>query len=416
MAESFGGLLRNCREHADLSIGELAKRINYSKSHISKIENGHKQPTEMFARQCDRVLGADGALTSAAPAREHAVQPGRTGDVWVLELEQDGGLRFAELPRRQVLAGAGALLGYAVTRGSRPTVDEQTIAVLRASFDHFRLLGTMTSPAVVLGSVIAQVHTLRGLAADNPEPVRADLLLLAARVAEYVGWMSQEVGREIDALRWTDRAVDLAAGQDPHFQSFAAFRQAEIALYQHNPHRTIELARHAQEDRAASARQRGLAARCEAQGHALAGDVRGFEVAMERAATLLAVREPSNGPVLGSSVPDEVGLVRGWGLYDLGDPGAAADLLDRHLGAIPPAARRARARFGVRRALAHAQHGDLDQACVTAREVLADVAQVDSATIRLDLAELSRTLGRWHTHRDARELRHEVVALLGTRG
>jgi tetratricopeptide (TPR) repeat protein len=186
-----------------------------------------------------------------------------------------------------------------------------------------------------------------------------------------------------------------------------------MAMYRNDARQTVEFARRAQQDKDAGPRILGLAARCEAQGHALAGDVHGYEEALDRAASLLAVPQQSNGPVLGSaSVPDEIALVRGWSLYDLGRPGDAAELLDEQLVAIPPAARRARARFGMRRALAHAQYGNVDQACAAAAEVLADAVQVDSATIRQDLRELSRTLGRWHTHRVASDLRQELITML----
>jgi transcriptional regulator with XRE-family HTH domain len=413
MVDSFGALLRKYRLDAGISLRKLAREINYSQGQVSKVENGLKPPTAMFAKLCDRVLGTDGALAAALPPQPSRTEPAKPDEVWVLGLDESGALHYAELPRRQVLAGAGALLGYAVTRGGRPAVDEQTFAALRASFDQNRALGTMTSPAIVLAPVIAHVHTLRTLAIDSPEPMRSDLLLLASRGAEYAGWMSQEAGRETDALRWTDRAVTLAVGRDPHLASFALFRQAEMAMYQHDPMRTVELARRAQEDHSASPRIRGLAARCEAQGHALAGDVRGFEEALERAVDLLAVREPDQGPVLGSaSVRDDMALVRGWSLYDLGQPREAAELLDEQVAMIPRSARRARARFGIRRALAHAQSGEIDQACAAAREVLVDAAQVDSATIRLDLRELSRTLGRWHTHPTVRDLRQELVTML----
>lgn len=413
MTESFGALLRKYRLDAGISLRQLAKRINYSQGQVSKVENGLKPPSPMFAKLCDRVLGTDGLLAAALPPQPDQTEPAQPDEVWVLGLDESGALHYAELPRRQILAGASALLGYAVTRSGRPIVDEQTFAVLRASFDQNRALGTMTSPAMVLAPVIAHLHTVRTLAVDSPEPVRSDLMLFGARVAEYAGWMSQEAGRETDALRWTDRAVTLAAGRDPHLASFALFRQAEMAMYRHDPMRTVELARRAQQDRTASPRILGLAARCEAQGHALAGDLRAFEVAMERATELLAVREPADGPVLGSaSVPDEVALVRGWALYDLGQPREAAELLDEQLAMIPKSARRARARFGIRRALAHAQSGEIDQACAAAREVLVDAAQVDSATIRLDLRELNRTLGRWHTHPAVRDLRQELVTLL----
>ena len=417
VAESFGSLLRKLRTDAGVSMSELSRRINYSKSQVSKIENGVQRPSAMFAKLCDSALDSHGVLAAAVgrASRTAAEPPAGDGEVWVMELDESGEVRFNQLPRRQVLA-AGAVLGFAITRGPRPVTDERTLAVLRSSFDQFRTLGTMTSPTVVLAPVIAQVHTLRTLAATNPEPMRSELLLLASRVAEYAGWMSQEAGNEADALRWTDRAVAFAAGRDPHLASFALFRRAEIALYQHDPIRTIELAQRAQRDTAAGPRILGLAARCEAQGYALAGDLRGYQEALERAAGLLATRAPGDGPVLGSaSVPDEVALVQGWSLYDLGRPREAADILDRQVATIPPGARRARARFGARRALAHAQHGDIDEACAVARDMLDDAAHVDSATVRLDLRDLARTLARWHTNAAVRELYPDLVMMLNVR-
>ncbi|TDV51052.1 helix-turn-helix domain-containing protein [Actinophytocola oryzae] len=413
MEPTFGELLRRYRLDAGISLGELARRINYSKAHVSKIENGHKRANAMFAKQCDRALGTDGRLAAVVPPRTRAASaPEPPDDVWVIELDQ-GSLRFTELPRRQVLAGAGALLGFAGTRNTRPVIDPVTFSALRTSFDQFRTLGTMTSPSVVLAQVIAHVHTLRTLAAENPEPMRTDLMLLASRVAEYAGWMSQEAGDDSGATRWTDWSARLAGDLDPHLASFALFRHAEIALYRNDAHQTVELARRAQEDTTADPRILGLAARCEAQGHALAGDVRGFEEALDRAATLLALPQHTSGPVLGSaSVANQIALARAWALYELGRPGDAAALLDQQMAGIPETARRARARFGVRRALAHAQHGDVDQACVATREVMSDIAQVDSATVRIDLRELSRTLGRWHSHRPAGELRQELVSML----
>ncbi len=409
----FGTLLRNLRVAAGMSLGELARQTNYSKGQISKVENGHTKPSEGLARQCDHVLRTGGALAARLRQEPRRVETAPPEDVWVLELEE-GSLRYTEVPRRQVLAGAGALLGYAMTRRSAvPAVDDRTFALLRETFDHHRAFGTMASPALVIGSVIAQLHTLRTLLADHPEPMRSQLVLLAARVAEFAGWMSQEAGREADAVRWTERAVAMAEPYDPHLASFALFRHAEVAMYRRDPARTIELALMAQRDKAAGPRILGLAARIEAQGHALAGDVSGYERALDRATDLLATREEDTQPVLGpASVPDDLSLVRGWSLFDLGRPGEAAELLDRQLAVIPPAARRARARFGVRRALAHAQGGELDQACQAAREVLPDVALVDSATIRLDLVELVRTLNRWHSHRAVRELQVELTPLL----
>lgn len=420
MAESFGGRLRELRLAAGISMGELAGRINYSKSYLSKIENDLKPPTVTLAKLCDNAVGADGALIALAKPSHRSVQVDEVPDddkVWVMTLESSGALRFDQIDRRHLLASAGgAVLGFALPRGHRPAVDQAVIAGLRASFDHYRWLGVQTSPAAVLPQVIAHVHTLRMLVADSSEPARSELLLLASRVAEYAGWMSQEAGDERTALWWTNRAVRFAeAGQDRQLASYALVRHAELALYRQDPISTVELAERAQASDNAGPRVAGLAARCEAQGHALAGNFDAYQRALDRAATLLALPDPSDGrnPVLGSSnMVDPVSLVRGWALCDLGRPAEAAAALDRSVGRIPVAARRTRARFGVRRALAHALNGEVDQASEVIGDVLDDVARVDSATVRMDLGQLARTLIRWHNHGTVRDMYPRLTEVL----
>lgn len=418
MTESFGTRLRTLRMAAGMSMGELARRINYSKSHVSKIENGIKRPNLMLAKLCDVALETGGALTALVPATEKAdIRP--TGDerVWVMELDESGELRFDQTSRRHVLAGAGTMLGFALHRGARPAVDEQVVAGLRSSFDQLRALGRIVGPAVVLGQVIALVHTMRTLAADDdPEPGRSELLLLAARGAEYAGWLSQELDNDRAALWWTDRAVGFAAAAgDRDLANYALVRRAELALYRQDAIGTVSLARQAQADPDITPRVLGLAARCEAQGHALAGDQDGCQSALDRAAGFLAVEDPDGAAALGStSVPNELDLARGWALFDLGRPGHAAEVLDHAVAQIPDSARRARARFGARRALAYAQNGDVDRACVLAGQVLDDTAHVDSATVRQDLRQLARLLARWRDVESVREIYPTLTAALHT--
>jgi len=422
MQALFGIRLRESRSAAEMSLGELAKRIHYSKGYLSKIENGIKPPSAVLARLCDDVLEAGGALAALVPA------PGTQateiddinddGEVWIMSLDGTGGLRFQLVDRRHVLiTGASALAGFAVARGvSSPTIDERIVPEFRTAFDQVRRLGVLTSPALVLPSVATHVNALRTYAVSAEGQYRSELLLLASRFAEYAGWMGQEAGDDRAALWWTEKAVSFAAaGGDNGMARYALVRQAEIALYRHDATATIELARRAQHGPAVPPRILGLAARCEAQGHALNGDHGACLRSLDRAAALLdaARGEPASGPVLGSAnTLDPVSLATGWSLYDLGQPAKAADVLDREVARILPAARRPRARFGVRRALAHAASGEVDHACALAHEALLDYAHVDSATIRLDLRQLNRTLSRWRGHRPVRDLTPSLAAAL----
>jgi len=394
VVESFGTLLRECRDGAGISLAELAKRVNYSKGYLSKIENGVKPPNATLARLCDSTLGAGGSLVDAARATRRNT-PG-------------------QLDRRQVLA-ASAAAGIALAGGPRPVPDEGVMTGLRTSFEHLRRLGGQTSPAVVLEPLVAQVRTVHGLAREIPEPTRSRLLLLAARIAEYTGWMSQEAGNEQGALWWTRYAAETAiAGGDREIASYAFVREAGLALYRQDPVATVELAQQAQRTGNASVRTLGLAARREAQGHALAGDRASYERALDRAAGFMAVVTVDTGayPVLGSTAPDPLGLAHGWALCDLGRVGEAAEVLDRELAKVPATSRRTRARFGVRRSLAYGLAGEVDQSCLTLAETLDDAEHVDSATVRTDLRELTRCLGRWRSHGTARAIYPELNRVL----
>lgn len=408
MTETFGIQLRRRRLEAGLSLAEFSKKIIYSKSYLSKIENDQKPPTRDFAGRCDDALEAGGSLVSMVAVTPEPVAP----DV------DEGGPRLHELWGDQRPAGAPDLLGFRLARGGEPVVDDLVVTSLRASFDQLRALGTITRPVDVIGQVLAHLNALRSMSATKSEPTRSNLLRLAARSAEYAGWMCQEGGNEDAAKWWTDRAAQLSIeGGDNSLATFTLVRHAELAMYRQDAISTVELTTRAQTNRDAGPRVLGLAARCEAQGHALAGDRDAFERALERAMTLLTTPEPTGvaSPLLGSStVSDQVALARGWSLYELGDPGAAAELLDQQVPAIAVTARRARARFGARRALAHAANGEIEHACAITHGVLDDVAHVDSATVRLDLGRLARTLIRWHTSPAVRDVHPLLIRALHT--
>lgn len=390
MAGTFGELLREQRIAAGLSMGQLAKLIHYSKGYLSKIENDLKPPTPTVARLCDGALDVGGRLIEAAM---------HTSPV---------------LGRRQVLV-AGTMLGVgALAGGPRPVPGEEVIAGMRTSFEHLRGLGLQTSPMVLNEPLKALQHTVHGMARENTGPVGTTLLKLAARIAEYTGWMCQESGDEQGALWWTRQASELSrAAGDPDIASYAFVREAGLALYRQDAQSTINLAQQAQWIGRAGARVLTLAARREAQGHALAGDRYATERTFDRALQLVDAAPPDCPyPPLGPSAPDALELARGWALSDLGLNAEAAIVLDRQLALVPVTSRRTRARFGTRRALAHALSGEVDQSCRTFAETIDDVAHVDSATIRTDLRQLTRTLGRWHNHDAVRKICPDLKRLL----
>jgi DNA-binding XRE family transcriptional regulator len=59
----FGEEMRKYRILSGLSLGETAKRVNYSKGYLSKVENGQKPPNSTLARLLDTEFDAKGELS-----------------------------------------------------------------------------------------------------------------------------------------------------------------------------------------------------------------------------------------------------------------------------------------------------------------------------------------------------------------
>lgn len=345
MPPTFGQEVRRLRAERGLSLTQMTERVPYSKGHLSKIENGQVQPNPHMARLFDDALQAEGRL-----------------------------IELADAPARPIPS------------------DDTTLRTFGSMFEHHRALGHRHSPEIVLPSLRFQVDVLSSMArsADDPGLGRA-LWLLAARYAEYSGWMEQERGDDASAAELTRKAVQYAAkGGDLELEAWALVRAAEFALYRGDARGTVSFARRAGEFRFPAVQ--AAAAQREALGFALAGVEDRCEDALDRAEELQqALRESSYGT---KSLVDQVAVMRAWSFYDLGRHAEAAAILDTQLPLIAPNSLRARTRFGLRRALAHAAAGDVDHACDLVTGLLDDIRQVQSATVHTDLTAFSKLLSR----------------------
>ncbi|MFB7026281.1 MULTISPECIES: helix-turn-helix domain-containing protein [unclassified Streptomyces] len=398
----FGAELRRLREDAGMTLKQLAEVTTYSTGHLSKIERGVNPPTMNLAQCCDAYFNAGGRLRRLF-----------SGEV------QSAVSRPRPARRRVIATGVGSLLAARMADGGGAGhVGDQNLppgALFQEQLRQMKRLGQSLAPAAMLPVLRSQAFTVTTLASRTIGPSRADLFITASRFAEYVGWMAQENGDETTALRATAEAVELAqAGGDTDLADYALVRRALVTYYGGDALRTIALARQAQRS-AAPPRVRGLAAQREAQGHALAGDERACGRALERARDLLAADvEPSVGPVLGTTqLKDPVSMVEGWCLYDLGRPRQAADVLERQCRRIAPHALNTRARYGLRHALALAASGEIERSCETAREPLAFMSVVSSATVRTDVRRLDREWSRFRGNPAVRGLRPALANVLG---
>ncbi|WP_327588215.1 helix-turn-helix domain-containing protein [Nonomuraea sp. NBC_00507] len=417
----FGRELRRRRLAASLTLTGLSKLVHYSKAQLSKVERGLKAPSQELARLCDTALGAAGDLAALVPIRPTAtgVTEARSSEeeVWLMQLSGNGQSWFQPLSRRQVMAmGVASVASMSIGRQdiAFPAEDTTLLGMSRALFDHYRQLGQVAGPELLLPALIAQIHSLQELSSRTGPSTGVGLLRLASRYAEYAGWMMQEIGNDQAALWWTRRAIDLAAaGGDRDLAAYGHVRHALVTLYRDDPPQTIELAKRAQST-GLPPRIRGLAAQREAQGHALAGDYDSCMRSLDQARALLDQHVPNpKSPVIGTTnLSDPVGMITGWCLHDLGRPQEAAEVIGRQLAFVPPQALRTRARYGMRHALAHAMAGEIEHACHLASQLLGNAITVSSATIAQDMRALSRTLARHPKNPAACELAPELASVL----
>ncbi|MEV7213086.1 helix-turn-helix domain-containing protein [Kitasatospora cineracea] len=432
----FGAELRRLREGNGLSLDGLARQLSYSKGYLSKVESGRRKPSQELARRCDALLGAEGRLQQLAARPEPAARPAahRTGpgagprprDTADPDPGYPGhghpGAGLAEYrPGRPGREGLPAALLpapdlLAAVPPRRPTaLDPGVPALLREQLVQYRALGQHLDPALLVPALQVQSETAVRIALRCDGRARAELLLIAAHFIEFGGWMAQEAGDRHTALAHTERAAELArAGGNRHLAGYALVRRALITFYAGDAAATVALATAAQ-DRRLPPRIRGLAALREAQGHALGGDRNRCLRGLERAEVLLdtAAADRDEGPVIGSAnIADPAAMTTGWCLFDLGHARRAAEVLDRECARIPLLATRARIRYGLRRALAHAGAGEAEHACAVAAEQLGALADVPSATVATDLRRLDRELRRFRANRAVREFQPLLLRAL----
>jgi transcriptional regulator with XRE-family HTH domain/tetratricopeptide (TPR) repeat protein len=145
---TFGTKLRELRKRAHLSLADLSELVHYSRSLLSRVENGHARPQRTLAELCDQALQADGELLSLLPANARPRRRGRgqgycaLPDDTALFAGREDELRLL----REFLAGtSGAVAGRLETHTvcaihGMPGVGKTALAVraahqMRAQFD-----------------------------------------------------------------------------------------------------------------------------------------------------------------------------------------------------------------------------------------------------------------------------------------
>lgn len=471
--------LRTRREDAGLSLRVLAGRSGYSKSYLSRVENGRRSPPTAVLRLYAALpaLDADRPATRVSRSSQRAAAPDgpRLEHAWfgaevrrlrlaagkslntlgaevflsrsqLGKIEQGEARGDCDLARRldQALETHGRLAAlYAAERARigpvAPDTDilnhsgggvagrgadrAETAATAAAVLQALRIRSHQAGPLSILdelGEGIVDLHTVAGAAARGGQ---GPVWTVTLHYAELLGWSAQEIGNDAIALRWTHRVAKWArALDDADALGYALVRLSQQARRRGDAAQASHLAGQAAAVHGISPRVARFAAQREAQACALAKDEPAFHRAVDRYHALPADTPPApTAPPAATwgPVPDPVfeqsRLFEATCLVDLGDFRTAAKLFDQDMARLE-APRTGYARLAVRQAIASAQVGEPERACEIVYGVMGTVARQGSASLRSDLKLLNRTLNRYRSSPAVLELLPDLAALTRAAG
>lgn len=268
-------------------------------------------------------------------------------------------------------------------------------------------------PVQALPSTLSVIAAVDVTARAVSLPVRRQLLTLAARAAEFAGWLYRDAGALDQATYWYDRATEWAQeAHNPAMQGYVLLRKSQLAYDTRDPIRVLSLAEAAEYGpwqlppgvRAEVAQQQALGLGM--LGSPLDVVERQLDEAWARLGQ--AVPDDERSHLLGATLTEGTLRLRSAACYhEVGDTARAADLFGQVLedGTL---SRRDAAYFTARRAAAFAAGGDPDAAADLALQSVEAATSAQSRRTLRVLADVADTLSPWHDRPAVRTLREAV--------
>jgi transcriptional regulator with XRE-family HTH domain len=398
----FGGEVRRLMAERGMTLGELARRSNYDKGYLSKVMNGRKPASEALASHLDRLLGADGALRTL-------------------------------VSRRKVLAGAATIAGtsllgaleadererFSWTQRKPASIDHVTVDSLASALTAQRHLEDSVGSAAMLGPVTAQIAVIEALVSEARGPVRRALVSVAQEWCQFGAWLNISVRNFPASQALWRHTLELAVEIDDATMIATVKRsRGYMAWLAGKPGPMIGLAESVQSDSRAALSQRTLAAALEARGYAMTGDAHASERKLDEAANMaaqLADRPSEQRPWTYWCTPRWIEGTRGITLGYLAHIDRyrhqAIEALTAGYTGLSEDMRRSEwaSDLVLHRAAVHLRGGDIEQACADAFQVVPVARQMDSANLRVLLAQLHAAMAaRWPDDRRVAELGEAV--------
>lgn len=356
----FGAELRRRREAAGLSQADLARLINYDRTLISKAEHGAELPSAAFAEATDRALDAGGALAALAPV---------------------------PMP-----ADLAALV----------PADDSTMRWLRDALYGLRRVEHLAPPAPLIAVLRGHLDTIRRKRQDAPEPIRRDLIGLAAEYADTLSGLSQEANDVAGAARWRERSVEWALQAGPAYRDFVTYTntcRSSLAYWQKDAAGALDAARAVRySDGPVPLTLLAGGAHYEARALSLLGDEAGCMTRLEECVRLAELAEGQESPWFKSTINGfrstvEFDALAAVCLIDLGHGARAAEVMARGLAASQRlSVGRSQHVSMCRLARAYEAAGEFERAAETGMAAIAPAARSGARNTIAELCKLRTRL------------------------
>ncbi|BCB90655.1 helix-turn-helix domain-containing protein [Phytohabitans suffuscus] len=394
--DTFGEALRRVRRRAGLSLDALEARVNFSKSYLSKVENGRRHGGRELAERCDTALDARGELVAAY--EQDAVQHGQPA----------GAVAFHDVYRRTFLnlGAAAAAAGVAGLAGTDPRdgaeVTEADLEQLDRIVVRLRALDARHGAADLWDVAASRAQGIASLLdhADYSDQVGTALIELAGRAYMCAGWLATDAGQHDAAHAFYTEALAIA-GQagSPEIQVHALSNLALHAGVLRRPRPALRYVAAAEQALPAQPLGRVPAMLTMRRGRLLSmlGDVDGARQAFTAARHTLDRDRAAPVSWLGFFGHAEIDAVEADAALDLRNPKRGAALLEESLAAYDPRFARNRCLHLVRLAKARTSAGQVDAGAQATGEAL-DLLDSDVASVRVG-TELRLLAEQLYQHR-----------------
>lgn len=379
------------------------RRIGLNVQMVSRWENGHKRPDAYYQWLLQEVFGA-------------------THDLAADDLEDD--MQRRAFLRHTALAGLGVAapflggepwqrLSAALRAPTR--LDTKTIRDLEVLTISFEELYARVAPSTLVTPVLGHLNVAtRLLEGSQPDRLRRQLASVAAETAGLAGWLAADAGDHATAQSYYLTALDaVKEADDKALGAYIIGSASVLPAFRRSPHHTIDLlhngaygvtSRHAAPD------TRAWLATLEAEAHAATFNASGAFDALERADDALdRVSDLEPRPRVSFFNHTRLLGERGVIAARLGRAVKAHEALDLALARLDPSAVKIRSRLLTSLATAHAQRGNIEEACQLAIESLSIAKRTETEPSLRALYELREQLGQYSDSECVRKLDEQLA-------